>query len=73
MAGRRCCPHGGAPCLLSRRPACCYYLALAGSPFQSVHACLPMPTIPLQARAQAVEARHAAGADGEFLETKKNT
>lgn len=26
-----------------------------------------------QARAQAVEARHAAGADGEFLETKKNT
>jgi phosphoenolpyruvate carboxylase len=27
----------------------------------------------LKARALAVEARHAAGADGEFLETKKNT
>ena len=26
-----------------------------------------------QARAQQVQAKHAGGADGEFLETKKNT
>ncbi len=27
----------------------------------------------MQARAQQVQSKHAAGAEGEFLETKKNT
>ena len=35
--------------------------------------CVAVPRPRLQERARQVQAKHAAGAEGEFLETKKNT
>ena len=65
-----CCaapPSRPPPFILHAPPSCTY--PPAPPPFP----CVPPPHTHLQERAKQVQARHAAGAEGEFLETKKNT